>query len=468
MSEQNGQYDVAIIGGGPAGYVAGIRAQQLGAKVAVIEKEYWGGVCLNVGCIPTKAMVSTVEVLKMANMGADLGLKGSVEVDYAAFLARRDKVVNQLVSGVEGLLKANGAARYFGAARLKGPGEVEVQGADGAQTVRAKNILLSTGSVPAKPPIPGIDLPNVVDSTGLLAIKEQPKELVIIGGGYIGVEFGNIYTNIGTKVTVIEMLPRILMQTDEELAKRLTQMLKKDGIDFHFESQVIGVEEHDGKLAVRYAEKGGEEKLAVGDTVLYATSRWPYTEGLGLEEAGVEMNGRAIKVNEQMQTNLPGVYAAGDVIGGIMLAHVAWEESKVAVSNMLGKRAKMEYLAVPSCVFATPELASVGLTEAEAKDQGYETKIGRFPFSASGRAVGMGEPVGMVKMVSEAGSGEILGTHILGPHASDLIAESVIAMEMGATAEDLDLTIHAHPTLPEAVQEAALGTTGKMIHYIGR
>jgi len=187
-----------------------------------------------------------------------------------------------------------------------------------------------------------------------------------------------------------------------------------------------------------------------------------------LEEAGVEMNGRAIKVNSQMQTNLPGVYAAGDAIGGIMLAHVAWEESKVAVSNMLGKRAKMEYLAVPSCVFSTPELASVGLTEAEAKDQGYETKIGRFPFSASGRAVGMGEPVGMVKMVSEAGSGEILGTHILGPHASDLIAESVIAIEMGATAEDLDLTIHAHPTLPEAVQEAALGTTGKMIHYMGR
>jgi dihydrolipoamide dehydrogenase len=245
-------------------------------------------------------------------------------------------------------------------------------------------------------------------------------------------------------------------------------MLKKDGIDFHFESQVIGVEEHEGKLAVRYAEKGGEEKLAVGDTVLYATSRSPYTEGLGLEEAGVEMNGRAIKVNDQMQTNLPGVYAAGDVIGGIMLAHVAWEESKVAVSNMMGKRAKMEYLAVPSCVFATPELASVGLTEGEARDQGYETKIGRFPFSASGRAVGMGEPVGMVKMISEAGSGEILGTHILGPHASDLIAESVIAMEMGATAEDLDLTIHAHPTLPEAVQEAALGTTGKMIHYIGR
>ena len=468
LSEQNEQYDVAIIGGGPAGYVAGIRAQQLGAKVAVIEKEYWGGVCLNVGCIPTKAMVSTVEVLKMANMGAALGLRGSVEVDYAAFFARKEKVVNQLVSGVEGLLKANGAARIFGAARLRRPGEVEVLGADGEQTIRAKNILLATGSVPAKPPIPGLDLPNVVDSTGLLALKEQPKELVIIGGGYIGIEFGNIFTNIGTKVMVIEMLPRILMQTDEELAKRLTQMLKKDGIDFHFDSQVLGVEEHEGKLAVRYAEKGGEEKLATGDTVLYATSRWPYTEGLGLEEAGIEMNGRAIKVNAQMQTNLPGVYAAGDVIGGIMLAHVAWEESKVAVSNMLGKCAKMEYLAVPSCVFSTPELASVGLTEAEAKDQGYETKIGRFPFSASGRAIGMGEPVGMVKMISEAGSGEILGTHILGPHASDLIAESVIAMEMGATAEDLDLTIHAHPTLPEAVQEAALGTTGKMIHYIGR
>lgn len=467
MAEQNGQYDVAIIGGGPAGYVAAIRAQQLGAKAVVIEKQYWGGTCLNVGCIPTKAMVSTVEVLRLANLGAELGLKGAVEVDYNSLLSRRDKVVRQLVSGVEGLIKANGAAQVFGAARLKGPGEVEVQGQDGAQTIRAKNILISTGSVPAKPPIPGIDLPGVVDSTGLLALKEQPKELVIIGGGYIGIEFGSIYANIGTKVTIIEMLPRILMQTDEELSKRLTQMLRKDGIEFHFDSQVIGVEEQEGRLAVRYTEKG-QEKTAAGDAVLYATSRWPYTKGLGLQEAGIEMEGRAIKVNASMETNIPGVYAAGDCIGGIMLAHVAWEESKVAISNMLGKRAKMEYLAVPAVVYSTPELASVGLTEAEAHDQGYEVKVGRFPFTANGRALGMGEAVGMVKMVSEAGSGEILGAHILGPHASDLIAEPVIAMEMGATAEDIDLTIHAHPTLPEAVQEAALGTTGKMIHYIGR
>lgn len=467
MAEQNGQYDVAIIGGGPAGYVAAIRAQQLGAKAVVIEKQYWGGTCLNVGCIPTKAMVSTVEVLRLANLGAELGLKGAVEVDYNSLLSRRDKVVRQLVSGVEGLIKANGAAQVFGAARLKGPGEVEVQGQDGAQTIRAKNILISTGSVPAKPPIPGIDLPGVVDSTGLLALKEQPKELVIIGGGYIGIEFGSIYANIGTKVTIIEMLPRILMQTDEELSKRLTQMLRRDGIEFHFDSQVIGVEEQEGRLAVRYTEEG-QEKTAAGDAVLYATSRWPYTKGLGLQEAGIEMEGRAIKVNASMETNIPGVYAAGDCIGGIMLAHVAWEESKVAISNMLGKRAKMEYLAVPAVVYSTPELASVGLTEAEAHDQGYEVKVGRFPFTANGRALGMGEAVGMVKMVSEAGSGEILGAHILGPHASDLIAEPVIAMEMGATAEDIDLTIHAHPTLPEAVQEAALGTTGKMIHYIGR
>jgi dihydrolipoamide dehydrogenase len=467
LAEQNGQYDVAIIGGGPAGYVAAIRAQQLGMKAAVIEKQYWGGTCLNVGCIPTKAMVSTVEVLRLANMGADLGLKGGVEVDYSAFLQRKDKVVNQLVSGVQGLLKANGAAQVFGAARLRGPGEIEVQGQDGAQTVGARNVLIATGSVPAKPPIPGLDLPGVVDSTGLLALDRKPEELVIIGGGYIGTEFGSIFTNIGTKVTVIEMLPRILMQTDEELAKRLTQMLKKDGIEFHLDSQVIGVEEHEGKLAVRYKEKG-EEKLATGDTVLYATARWPYTDGLGLEELGVEMNGRSIKVDSQMQTNVPGVYAAGDVIGGIMLAHVAWEESKVAVRNMLGKRTKMEYGVVPAVVYSTPELASVGLTEADALDQGYEVKIGRFPFVANGRALGMGEPVGLVKIVSEAGSGEILGAHILGPHASDLIAEPVLAMEMGATAEDIDLTIHAHPTLPESVQEAALGTTGKMIHYIGR
>jgi dihydrolipoamide dehydrogenase len=467
VSEQDGQFDVAVIGGGPAGYVAGIRAQQQGAKAVVVEKEYWGGVCLNVGCIPTKAMISTVEVLRLANMGAELGLKGSVAVDYDAFLARRRKVVKQLVGGVEGLLKANGATQVFGAARLTGPGEIEVQGRDGAQVIAARNVLIATGSVPAKPPIPGIDLSGVVDSTGLLAMEHRPEELVIIGGGYIGIEFGSIYANLGTKVTVVEMLPRILLQTDEELAKRLTQMLRKDGVEFHFDSKVGAIEEREGRLAVLY-EENGAEKAATGDAVLYATSRWPYAEGLGVAELGVEMQGRAVKVDARMRTNVPGVYAAGDVIGGIMLAHVAWEESKVAVSNMLGRRATMEYLAVPSVVYSTPELASVGLTEAEARDQGYEVRVGKFPFSANGRALGMGEAVGMVKMVAEEGSGEILGCHILGPHASDLIAEAVVAMEMGATAEDLDLTIHAHPTLPEAMQEAAMGTTGKMVHYIGR
>lgn len=467
MSQQSGQYDIAIIGGGPAGYVAGIRAQQMGARAVVIEKEYWGGTCLNVGCIPTKAMISTIEVLRLARMGAEMGLKGEVEIDYSALLQRKDKVVNQLVTGVQGLLKANKADTVFGAARLRGQGRIEVQGSDGARTIEATNTLIATGSIPARPPIPGIDLPGVVDSTGLLELKAQPKELVIIGGGYIGIEFGSIFANIGTRVTVVEMLPRILTLTDEELAKRLQQMLKKDGVEFHLGAQVLAIEEGEDRLAVRYSENG-EEKAVHGDTVLVATGRWPYTEGLGLEEAGIEMNGRAIKATASMETNVPGIYAAGDVVGRIPLAHVAWEESKVAVSNMLGKRAKMEYHAVPAVVFATPELASVGLTEAEALDQGYEVRVGRFPFSANGRALGMGEPVGMVKIVSEAGSGEILGAHILGPHASDLIAEAVIAMEMGATAEDIDLTIHAHPTLPEAMQEAALGTTGKMIHYIGR
>lgn len=467
MSQQNEQYDIAVIGGGPAGYVAAIRAQQLGAKTAIIENQFWGGTCLNIGCIPTKAMVSTVEVLKLARMGAEMGLKGDVQVDYSALMQRKDKVVEQLVGGVAGLLKANGAAQIFGSAKLRAPGEIEVQGSDGSQSVRAKNILIATGSVPARPPIPGIDLPGVVDSTGILQLTEQPRELVVIGGGYIGIEFSSIFANIGTKVTVVEMLPRILMQSDEELAKRLQQMLTRDGVEFHLGSQVQGIEQQDGKLAVRYTEKG-QEKTASGDNVLVATGRWPYHEGLGLDALGIEMNGRAIKVNESMQTNVPGVYAAGDVIGGIMLAHVAWEESKVAVSNMVGKRAKMEYNVVPAVVFSTPELASVGLTESEALDQGYEIKVGKFPFAANGRAVGMGETAGLVKVIADAGSGEILGGHILGPHASDLIAELVIAMEMGATAEDVDLSIHAHPTLPEAVQEAALGTTGKMIHFFTR
>jgi dihydrolipoamide dehydrogenase len=467
LSQGNGEYDVAIVGGGPAGYVAGIRAQQLGAKAVVIEKEFWGGTCLNVGCIPTKAMISSVEVLKAAQLGPKLGLKGQVEIDFPALMAHMENVTKQLVGGVRGLLKANGTAMVFGAARLRAPGEVEVQGGDGAQTIRAKNVLLATGSRPSRPPIPGMDLPGVVDSTGILGISEQPKRLVIIGGGYIGTEFSSIFIGMGTKVTVIEMLPRILSGNDEELAKRLQQMLKKEGVEFHFNSQVQAVEEGEGELAVRYTE-GGEEKTAAGDLVLVATSRAPYHEGLGLEEAGVELDRRAIKVNERMETNLPGVYAAGDVVAKLPLAHVAWTESQVALRNMLGKRTEMDYRVVPSVVYSIPELAAVGMTEQQALEQGYELSIGRFPFSANGRALGMAEPVGMVKIIAEKGSGDILGAHILGPHASDMIPELALAMEMGATAEDVDLTIHAHPTLPEAVQEAALGTTGKMIHYIGR
>lgn len=467
MSQQDTQYDVAIIGGGPAGYVAGIKAQQMGKKAVVIEKEYWGGTCLNVGCIPTKAMISTVEVLRLARMGAEMGLKGEVEVDYDALLKRKDKVVKQLVSGVEGLLKANGATQVFGTATIKSPNEIEVQTSDGVQTIRAGNILICTGSVPAKPPIEGIDLPGVVNSTGLLGLTEQPNELIVIGGGYIGIEFSSIFASIGTKVTVVEMLPKLLTGNDEELVKRLQQMLRKDGVDFHLNAQVQGIEQQDGKLSVRYTEND-QEQTASGDIVLVAAGRWPYTEGLGLEELGVEMNRRAVKVNESMETSVPGVYAAGDVCSPIPLAHVAWTEAEVALRNMFGKRTKMDYTAVPKVVFSTPELASVGMTEADAMDQGYEVKVGRFPFSANGRALGMGEPVGMVKVVAEKGTGEILGAHVLGPHASDLISELTLAMEMGAAAEDVDLTIHAHPTLPEAIQEAALGVSGKMVHYMGR
>lgn len=464
MSE-NQEFDIAIIGGGPAGYVAGIYAQQMGARAVVIEKQYWGGTCLNVGCIPTKAMVSTVEVLKLARQGAEMGLKGDIEPDFDAIVARRDKVVKQLVSGVQGLLRSNGATQIFGEATIKTPNEIEVRTQEGTQTVRTRNILIATGSVPAKPPVEGMDLPGVVDSTGLLSLKGQPKELVIIGGGYIGIEFASIFVNLGTKVTVIEMLPRILAGYDEELTKRLQQLLQRDGVEFHLNAPVQAVEQGEGKLLVRYSENG-QEKVAEGDVVLVATGRIPYTEGLGLDNLGIEMNKRAVKVDDRMQTNIPNVYAAGDVVAKMPLAHVAWTEAQVAVRNMLGKRTKMEYFAVPSCVFSVPEMASVGLTEQAAYEQGYEIKVGRFPFSANGRALGMGESQGLVKIISEADSGEILGAHILGPHASDLIAELTLAMEMGATAEDVDLTIHAHPTLPEAIQEAALATTGRAIHYI--
>ncbi|MDQ3856629.1 MAG: NAD(P)/FAD-dependent oxidoreductase, partial [Chloroflexota bacterium] len=398
-----------------------------------------------------------VDLLRRIRLGADLGLRGEVEADFTGLLRHRDRVVSTLVNGVQGLLRSNGVTLVSGSARVLSPDEVEVRGAAGSQRIKTRNLLLATGSVPARPRITGLDLPGVVDSTGLLALREPPRNLVVIGGGHIGLEFASVFAHLGTRVTVLEVLPRVLNGFDEELANRLQRLLESDGVRFHLSVDVQAIEQlPDGRLAIRYLQ-GRDEGTATGDTVLYATGRVAYTEGLGLDSVGIRLKGPALEVNERMQTSIPCVYAAGDVVFRfrIGLAHVAWTESQVAIQNIVGRRARMEYRAIPAVVHSIPELAGVGLTESAALEQGYRLRVGRSTYSTSGRALGMGEPQGTVKLITEAGSGDLLGAHVVGPHASDLIAELAVAMEMGATARDVEQVVHAHPTLSEVVQEAA-------------
>jgi dihydrolipoamide dehydrogenase len=456
-------FDICIIGAGPGGYVAAIRAAQLGAKVGLIERERVGGVCLNWGCIPTKAMVSSIELLVEIERAEEFGVMVSEPgFDFSRMMARKNQVVEQLVSGVEGLLRARKVEVLAGTGQLISPTQVKVTGGS-TQTVEARKVVVATGSVAAKPPVPGLDLPGVLTSKEIVSLKQLPENLVIVGGGVIGVEFATIFSALGTKVTIIEMLPSILTTVDEELARRQQQALRKQGVDVHTRSPLKEIREKTGTLEVVYEGPKGEATVEA-DTVLVATGRVPYTEGLNLKGLGVGTEKGAILVDGHLETKVPGVYAIGDVTGGYMLAHVASHEGEVAVEHALGKDSAIDYQAVPNCVFTMPEIAGVGLMEQEAKEQGISYKKSRFPFTASGRALAMGETTGLVKMICDQESGRVLGLHIMGPHATDLIAEGALAIKCGATAEDVARTIHAHPTLSEAVREAALGQAEGPIH----
>jgi dihydrolipoamide dehydrogenase len=456
-------FDICIIGAGPGGYVAAIRAAQLGAKVALIERERVGGVCLNWGCIPTKAMVSSVELLLEIERAPEFGvLVSEPAFDFARMMARKDQVVEQLVSGVESLLKARKVEVLAGSGELVSPTQVRVSGGSTSE-VEATKIVIATGSAAAMPPVPGLDLQGVITSNEIVALTELPDDLVIVGGGVIGVEFATIFSALGTKVTIIEMLPSILTTVDEELARRQQQLLRKQGVDIHTNSPLKEVLEGAEGLEVVYEGPQGEA-VVQADKVLMATGRRPYTEGLNLEKTGVSTDKGAIVVDEHLQTSVPGVYGIGDVTGGYMLAHVASHEGEVAVEHALGRDSVMDYKAVPNCVFCFPEIAGVGLMEQEAKEQGIAYKKSRFPFTASGRALAMGQTTGLVKMICEEETGRVLGLHIMGPHATDLIAEGALAVGSGATAEEIVHIIHAHPTLPEAVREAALGQGEGPIH----
>jgi dihydrolipoamide dehydrogenase len=458
------EYDIVIIGGGPGGYVAAIRAAQLGAKVALVEKDRVGGTCLNRGCIPTKSLVRSVEVLQLVDEAPNFGvIVEEPAFDFARIMARKDEVVARLVAGVEGLLRSHQVEIVPGTATIPRPGLVLVRATNSDRRLTTENIVIATGSVPARPPIAGLDAPGVLTSADILELEEVPDILAVIGGGIIGLEFAAIFHALGTKVTVLEMLPTLLPTVDGELARRYKSYLQRAGMEVHLRARVEEILPKGNRLAVRVADSGDEVEA---EKVLVATGRVPYTEGLGLEELGVKRERGAIVVDEHLATNVPGVYAIGDVTGGIMLAHLASRQGEVAVENILGHPVAMDYRAVPNCVFTLPEIAGVGLTEEEAKEEGLDYQVARFPFAASGRALTIGETFGLVKLICEKESGKVLGMHIMGPQASDLIAEGALAIQMGATARDIAETIHAHPTLPEAIMEAAKAAAfGEAIHY---
>ena len=452
-------FDVVIVGGGPGGYVAALRAAQLGAKTAIIEKDRLGGTCLVRGCIPTKALLQASELYSLAKSGAEFGLvTGSLTFDWTVAQKKKAAVVDQLVKGVEGLLKAGGVTTFRGAGRLGGKGTVKV----GDDVINAKDIVIATGSAVSRIPLKGAEY--TIDSDQILELKEVPKRLAVIGGGVVGMEFAAMFAALGSKVTVLEMLPQVLPMVDADLVTVYAKHLAGIGGAIHTNAKVAEVVKSKGGMQVRFSE-GGEGGAVDADQILLAVGRSPYTEGLGAEAAGVKLERGRVVIDEHLRTTAPGVWAIGDVIGGIMLAHVASYEGICAIENIVGNgNRKPDYHAVPNCIYTDPEIAHVGLGEKEAKEKGLDVKIGRFPFAASGRALTLGQSEGFVKVIADGGSGKILGAHIIGPRATDLIAEATLAIQNELTLEQLDLTIHAHPTLPESLMEAALAAQGRAIH----
>ena len=456
--------DLVIIGGGPGGYVAAIRARQLGLDVTLIEKDAVGGTCLNRGCIPTKAYYRNAEIMHDLSRAAEFNLSvEGLKFNMEQARERKDRIVKNLVKGVEKLLADHRVEVLKADARLTAPDTVAVSG----QEIKTRNILLATGSIPASLPLPGAELDGVVDSTALLEINKVPPRLAIIGGGVIGLEYACIFNAFGSQVTVIEYLPAILSLLDGEIGKRMGVFLKKQGITVHTGTALEKIEKNGNELVLTANGKKGDLSIAA-DLVLLAAGRRPWTAGLELEALGIATDAHGfIKVDENFATNVPGIYAIGDVIGGLMLAHVASEEGIAAVENIAGHKGQVHYHAVPSCIFAFPEIATVGLSEEECVNKGINYRIGKFNFAANGKAMTLGQTDGLVKVIADEND-VIRGVHILGPHASDLILEGTILVQEGIKASDFAGTIHAHPTLGEALMEAVLDVNGQAIHLSPR
>ena len=457
---------IIIIGGGPGGYVAAIRATQLGAQVTLIEKDTLGGTCLNRGCIPTKALLQSADLLASVRNAATFGIStGKASVDFSAVTKRKEAVVKRLVAGVTSLMRKNKIKVIKGIGTLLDSRTVGILGE--SDKISADSIIIATGSKPSTIPVKGIDEPGVITSDEALTMEQLPKSVIVIGGGVIGLEFAQIMHRMGSEVTIVEMMPQILPTEDTGIASMLEDILKKDGIEIFTNAAVTGIrsDKQEGKVVSFTADDGSGEQEMIAEKVLLSVGRCPNTDDLGVNNLGLALDNGRLVVNERMETNIPGVYAIGDVVGGLMLAHVAMEEGKCAVENSLGADRKIDYKAVPRCVYTSPEVAGVGLTEAAAKEEYGDIKVGQFPFMASGRALILNETAGMVKIIADAHYGQILGVHILGPQATELIAEAVLGVRMEATFEDIISTIHAHPTLSETVMEAALDVGGRSLHF---
>ena len=456
--------DIVVIGGGPGGYVAAIRAAQLGGKVTLVEEKKLGGTCLNCGCIPTKFLLRSVETYQSVQNAEQYGISVTgANVDLSKMQARKNKLISTLTGGVKSLLSGNKVEVISGRAKLAPSKQVEIDSGQGKkQAIQADKIIIATGAKPITLPIPGADSPDIISVDGMLDLKQLPESVVIIGGGVIGVEMATILAKLGCKVSVVEMMPHFLPTQDTEIALTLQDILREEGIQVWCNSQVSRIESSEGGSTVFFTEGDTEHKVEA-EAVTISVGYKPNTAGLGLEESDVITDRGSIKVNERMETSTPGIYAVGDAVGGMMLAYIAIKEGIVAAENATGMHSKIDYQVVPQCIFTLPEIASVGITEQEARGQGYEVEVGRFSFAANSMAMILGERKGLVKIVSDNKYGQILGVHIIGPHATALIMEAAIGMKLEATTEDIVEMIHPHPSLSEAMWEAAMDSSDKAI-----
>lgn len=456
------QFDLVVIGAGPGGYVGAIRASQLGMKVAIIEKDKTlGGTCLNVGCIPSKALLQSSEHFAAARHDfADHGVKVSkVELDLPTMMKRKEKVVEQNTQGIAFLMKKNKITVFQGTGKILGKGKVEVAKADGAQeTLAAKNILIATGSAPAELPFMKFDEKHIISSTGALSLPEVPKSMIVVGGGVIGLELGSVWSRLGSEVTVVEYADRLGGGVDADCVKVLQKVMEKEGVKFMTSTKVFDSRLKGKTVEVDYESmKDGSKGTLKADVVLVSTGRRPYTKALGCEEAGIKMDKQGrIEIDKHFKTSVDGIYAIGDVVAGPMLAHKAEEEGVACAEILAGQAGHVNYGTVPGVIYTHPEIATVGLTEDQAKEKGIAINVGKFPFMANGRARATGFTEGFVKIIADAKTDRLLGAHLVGPHASELIHEIVVTMEFGGSSEDLARSFHAHPTLSEVIREAAL------------